>query len=501
MQIGSIWILQARYCCYCCATATATAAHGLPFQYITADWEAFPLLPRFLVPPQGGLSLARALSSAPLLRSLNLSACPDLPGSFIASQLPPACPLLESLALACNAAPPATEDTIFNSLSRHLAPTLTSLDLTCSTAFQPDIQHLTALTHLRRLRITGCRTLYDDALPYLSHLSALTELSLHEQHSRRGRHITGEGFSSLSSLPALASLNLSCHSASPRHFIPALASLTQIALSSLDLSRCDPTLLEHLAPLTALGSSILHLSLPSAYLPRQAAGAFGVLPGLPHLRSVRLTTTTQLPAEAVGALARLSGLQEVSISHSGRPGSDVGRLREALSGLRCFHLVQEHNQEVGDGDGEGGGEVQGEGGEAEGEQQQGGLVGVGQGEVGVAEARRGRGTWYDAAVGWSSLRDLVVTDTETMTDEHLCDMGARGTVRQLSYFSLSRSARVTGRGLASWGGPGGGCSTLRTLVLYDCAAVQVSCGDVFACARHLLTARRCIGGEVPCGSA
>lgn len=450
----------------------------LPLPCITADWRAFRSLSLSSAPLQGGLSLARALSSAPLLRSLNLSACPDVPGSFIASQLPFACPLLESLALTCNAAPPATEDAIFASLSRHLAPTLTSLDLTCSTAFQPDIQHLTGLSHLRRLRITGCRTLYDDALPHLSHLSALTELSLHEQHSRRGRHITGGGLSSLSSLPALTSLTLACHSASPRHLIPALASLTQIALSSLDLSRCDPTLLEHLAPLTALGPSLLHLSLPSAYLPRQAAGAFGVLTGLPHLRSVRIATTTQLPAGAVGALARLSGLQEVSMSHSGRPGSDVGRLREALSGLSCFHLVQEHHQEVGDGDGEGGGDgVQGEGGGAEVEQQQGPPAGAGQGEAVVAEA--GRGTWYDAAVGWSSLRELVVTDTETMTDEHLCDMGARGTVQQLSYFSLSRSARVTGRGLASWGGPGGGCSALRTLVLYDCAAVQVSRGDVW----------------------
>ncbi|GLC41563.1 hypothetical protein PLESTB_000701700 [Pleodorina starrii] len=471
----------------------APATHPLP-----PDLGArFPALTRLDLSGdtqlEGGLALFRALQSASRLTSLSLAGCSALPASFVSRQLVEACPRLQHLALSCScSAGPDTEAAVMAALgAAPLAASLTSLELHCGGAFQPELHHLAAAELGRRLtalRVYASRTLDDAALAELPRVApGLAVLVLGEQQSRRGRHVRGEGLGALAGLGALRALSLACADPDGRRMAAALATLTQ--LQELDLSRCEPRLLEALAPLRALvcggggggGGALRRLCLPTAYTTQQLerglpavfgggdggdrrrdgeAGVAVAAAAAAELQSLRLHASAPLPEGVVRAMSRLCGLRELSLSHCGPAGSGaaVVAAAAAVTGLTSFHLVQEYGSAADGGfgleDDDGGGGITSS-------------AAAGAETADRADPRVGDvATWYDGLLAWRSLRRLELTGTDGLDDRHLYEIGR--SLGALSYFSLSRNARATGAGFASWPA---GCSQLTALTLYDCARV------------------------------
>ncbi|PNW71970.1 hypothetical protein CHLRE_16g687850v5 [Chlamydomonas reinhardtii] len=443
----------------------------------------------------GGLSLFRALQSVGgTLLSLDLGGCSGLPASFVARQLPEACPKLQHLALSCCcSASPEAEADVFRALAEapHLPSTLTSLELRCGPAFQPELSHLAGLPSIRRLRIHGCRTIDDEAARQLPRLlPGLRELHIGEQASRRGRHIKGDGLAALASCSELRSLSLSCTEPEPRRLAAALAALTQ--LTDLDLSGCDPVILDSIGmlhPLAAAGAyggsgggALAALALPAAYtcdqlvrgLPQlltasaaATAAAFALTgagaAGTTHdagLRRLRLQASTALPVQVAAPLLALAGLHELRLSHCGLPPAlpppALAAAAAALSSLTSLQLMQEGGSD------EGGMMLADEGNDAAAE------GGVRHAQP-VEGASRSGWSWYELVPSWGSLQRLEITGASSLTDEHLFEMGC--SLPCLTHFALSRSGGVSGaggRGFASWPS---GCRRLSSVSLYDCAGI------------------------------
>ncbi|KAG2451228.1 hypothetical protein HYH02_003835 [Chlamydomonas schloesseri] len=471
----------------------------------------------------GGLSLFRALQSVGHgLLSLDLGGCSGLRASFVARQLVVACPRLQHLALSCCcSAPPEAEENVFRALAAapHLPATLTSLELRCGPAFQPELTHLAGLPAVQLLRVYGCRTVDDNAVAQLPRLlPGLRELHVGEQASRRGRHIRGEGLAALVGCSGLLRLSLGCTEPEPRRLAAALAVLTQ--LTELDVSGCDPVMLDSiglLQPLAAAGGAqgdgLQVMALPAAYtldqlargLPQvlhaassaaaatstpagpaasgaaaaaaaavaaaaAAAAAGGQAPHPAGLQVLRLHASAQLPALVAAPLLALAGLRELRLSHCGPPPAlpeaALAAAATALSSLTSLQLAQEGGA---DSDGmmlagdEPGGD---EGAEAAAERRE---------QEAAADAappppRRGW-SWYELLPSWVSLRRLEITGADSLTDEHLHAMGT--SLPLLTHFALSRSGGVSGgggseRGFASWPA---GCRCLSSVSLYDCAGI------------------------------
>ncbi|GFR52493.1 hypothetical protein Agub_g15063, partial [Astrephomene gubernaculifera] len=466
----------------------------------------------------GGLSLFQALQSVSGLTWLNLSGCCGLRASFVARQLPAACPKLQHLALSCSCSSGADpEAALLTALaSAPLAASLTSLELHCTPAFQPELTHITSATsafavpaaaaaggggdeggggggssccnwvpvwRLRSLHLYGSRTLDDAALAGLPRaVPDLAELVLIEQHSRRGRHIRGGGLTALTALTGLTGLTLGCTEPDTRRLAAAVATLT--GLRDLDLSRCDPQILDALAPLSSLlccrsiggfgGESLLRLSLPTAYTEQQLSRGLPTALGggeASGLRSLRLHASSALPDDLVRVMSGLSGLREMNLAHCGPPpgGGLLAAVAAALTGLTSCQLTQEYGSgEEGGGDGGGGGGVDEglrEADRADVSSDRGVVRGCGGGDGGGVGGTR-IVAWVDAVPLWRNLRQLLLTDVDALYDKHLYDMGR--TLTELSYFSLSRNTRVTGEGFSSWPN---GCCQLTTVTLYDCCRI------------------------------
>ncbi|EFJ41519.1 hypothetical protein VOLCADRAFT_98524 [Volvox carteri f. nagariensis] len=440
----------------------------------------------------GGLTLFRALQSASQLTSISFATCTSLPASFVTRQLIEACPRLQHLALSCCCSGGAdTEAATMSALAAApLAATLTSLDLHCGNAFQPELRHLEGLgSGLMSLRIYGSRTLSDEALAVLPHhMPALAEVVLAEQHSRRGRHVRGEGLAALRGLTALRALSLACPEPDARSMATALATLTQ--LTELDISRCEPQLLEALSPLSILvcnsgdgGGMLQRLSLPTAYTERQLERGLPVVFGsgaaiasggdedgaammAVQLQALHLHASAALPVAMVEAMSRLGNLRQLSLSHCGPAGSGatVQAAAAALTKLTSFRLVQEYGSS---GDGESSTAAGGVAGPAGG---RGALHDVDP-HVGGNTTLQLHGqpdvvTWYDGLLTWSALMRLELTDLDGLDDAHLFSIGCSLSV--LSCCRFSRNTRITGVGFASWPA---GCRRLKALTLYDCARV------------------------------
>ncbi|GIM03578.1 hypothetical protein Vretimale_8318 [Volvox reticuliferus] len=382
-----------------------------------------------------------------------------------------------ALSCSCSAGADAEAAVMAALAAAPLASTLVSLELHCGGAFQPELHHLDGLgAALTSLRVYGSRTLDDEALAILPrHTPALVQLMLAEQQSRRGRHIRGQGLAVLRDLPALRALSLVCPEPDAQSMAIALAVLTH--LTELDLSRCEPRLLEALAPLSALvvgagsyGGMLQRLSLPTAYTEKQlerglpatfggAAAEDEERQSVAALQSLRLHTSAALPEQIVVAMSRLGSLKELSLSHCGLEGSGaaVAGVAAALTGLTSVQLVQEYSGCGDDGEPSG---VEGT-----------------TSPTGPNTPDDADGwlrlphvanvvTWYDGLLAWTSLQQLELTDTYGLDDAHLHEIGRL--LCALSHFSLSRNTRATGAGFASWPT---GCRRLMTLTLYDCTRV------------------------------
>ncbi len=358
-----------------------------------------------------------------------------------------------------------------------LAGTLRSLELHCGGAFQPELHHLSGLgASLTSLRVYGNRTMDDAALAELPRVApALAELHLSEQQSRRGRHVQGEGLAALGALVALRSLALQCREPEPRGMAAALATLTQ--LTELDLSRCEPRLVVALAPLAALvhgGGALRRLSLPTAYTAWQlergvpeflgGGGGGGGGQGATALQALRLQTSAALPMAVMTAMTCLAGLRELNLSYCGPAGSSAAMagVAAALTGLTSVRLVQEYD----DGSGAGCFVADGGGNESVSDPRRVQDPGVAADSSACPRPKDAASTWYEALLTWPLLRQVELSYAEGLDDSHLEGMGR--SLRALSCFSLSRNARATGAGFASWRA---GCPGLTSLTLYECARV------------------------------
>mgnify|MGYP001807246656 CR=1 FL=1 len=294
----------------------------------------------------------------------------------------------------------------------------------------------------------------------------------------------------LASCSELRSLSLSCTEPEPRRLAAALAALTQ--LTDLDLSGCDPVILDSIGmlhPLAAAGAyggsgggALAALALPAAYtcdqlvrgLPQlltasaaATAAAFALTgagaAGTTHdagLRRLRLQASTALPVQVAAPLLALAGLHELRLSHCGLPPAlpppALAAAAAALSSLTSLQLMQEGGSD------EGGMMLADEGNDAAAE------GGVRHAQP-VEGASRSGWSWYELVPSWGSLQRLEITGASSLTDEHLFEMGC--SLPCLTHFALSRSGGVSGaggRGFASWPS---GCRRLSSVSLYDCAGI------------------------------
>ena len=190
-----------------------------------------------------------------------------------------------------------------NLLPKDVRSKISALDLSRSNITDASLAHITGLSQLKSLNLSGCRNLGADGLAHLQGMTTLRSLDL-----SRCYRLTQQGANPLRFPENLTSLNLShCHSLT-NNDLGSLRPLTQ--LQSLNLSRCDNVTdasLEHLQLMTNLQS--LDLSACG----RVSGTGFAHLQPLSELQSLTLDSCNRITGTGFDHLHALPKLESLHL--------------------------------------------------------------------------------------------------------------------------------------------------------------------------------------------